>query len=232
MLEHGMNDDRVLRVLEEIRDLQRQNVANYQEALRNQQESIQLQQAALRRVRTILGFAAAALILAATGLGMALAVKITALPIGALALLVLLVVAVLLLYSIWILVVSASFWVVRVDNLSYLFGSVFDAARWPIDVFRGVLRIVFVAPVSALKLRVSCDTRPPDSSTPACRSISCSMARATLRKELMFFSSQRVPNSFWPLGRTDTLASTRKEPSCILPSQMPSQTTRLCRARA
>jgi ABC-2 type transport system permease protein len=61
--------------------------------------------------------------------------------------LVLLVVAVLLLYSIWILVISASFWVVRVDNLSYLFGSIFDAARWPIDVFKGVfggaLRIVF-----------------------------------------------------------------------------------------
>ena len=55
----------------------------------------------------------------------------------------LLVVAVLLLYSIWILVVSASFWVVRVDNLSYLFGSIFDAGRWPIEVFRGMLRFVF-----------------------------------------------------------------------------------------
>jgi ABC-2 type transport system permease protein len=42
------------------------------------------------------------------------------------------------LYSIWILVVSASFWVVKVDNLSYLFGSLFDAGRWPIDVFGGV----------------------------------------------------------------------------------------------
>jgi ABC-2 type transport system permease protein len=48
----------------------------------------------------------------------------------------LLVVAVLLLYSIWILVVSAAFWVVRMDNLSYLFGSIFDAARWPIDAFK------------------------------------------------------------------------------------------------
>jgi ABC-2 type transport system permease protein len=56
---------------------------------------------------------------------------------------VLLVVAVLLLYSIWILVVSASFWVVRVDNLSYLFQSIFDAGRWPIDVFKGVLRFLF-----------------------------------------------------------------------------------------
>jgi ABC-2 type transport system permease protein len=58
--------------------------------------------------------------------------------------LVLLVVAVMLLYSIWILVVSASFWVVRMDNLSYLFGSIFDAARWPIDAFKSqVLRNVF-----------------------------------------------------------------------------------------
>jgi ABC-2 type transport system permease protein len=51
----------------------------------------------------------------------------------------LLVVAVLLLYSIWILVVSASFWVVRMDNLSYLFGSIFDAGRWPIDAFKSPL---------------------------------------------------------------------------------------------
>jgi len=61
--------------------------------------------------------------------------------------LVFFVLALLILYSIWILVVSAAFWVVKVDNLSYLFGSVFDAARWPIDVFngvfRGALRIVF-----------------------------------------------------------------------------------------
>jgi ABC-2 type transport system permease protein len=59
--------------------------------------------------------------------------------------LALLVMAVLLLYSIWILVVSASFWVVRVDNLSYLFGSIFDAGRWPISVFKGALRFIFTA---------------------------------------------------------------------------------------
>ena len=51
-----------------------------------------------------------------------------------------LVLATITLYSIWILVVSAAFWVVKVDNLSYLFGSLFDAGRWPIDVFRGVFR--------------------------------------------------------------------------------------------
>jgi ABC-2 type transport system permease protein len=57
--------------------------------------------------------------------------------------LALLVMAVLLLYSIWILVISASFWVVRVDNLSYLFGSLFDAGRWPLDLFGRALRLIF-----------------------------------------------------------------------------------------
>jgi ABC-2 type transport system permease protein len=48
-----------------------------------------------------------------------------------------------LLYAIAILVVSAAFWVVRLDNLIYLFNSVFDAGRWPSTVFRGGWRIVF-----------------------------------------------------------------------------------------
>jgi len=52
-------------------------------------------------------------------------------------------VGVLVLYALWILVVSAAFWVVKVDNLSYLFGSLFDAGRWPIAVFRGALWFVF-----------------------------------------------------------------------------------------
>jgi ABC-2 type transport system permease protein len=30
-----------------------------------------------------------------------------------------------------------------VDNLTNLFSSVFDAARWPVQIFRGVLRWVF-----------------------------------------------------------------------------------------
>jgi ABC-2 type transport system permease protein len=40
-------------------------------------------------------------------------------------------------------VVSGSFRVVTVDNLSYLFISIFDAGRWPIDVFKGALRLIF-----------------------------------------------------------------------------------------
>ncbi len=62
---------------------------------------------------------------------------------GILSALLLLVVASILLYSLWILTVSAAFFVVRVDNLTYLFSSVFDAARWPASVFRGALAFIF-----------------------------------------------------------------------------------------
>lgn len=64
-------------------------------------------------------------------------------PGAVLASLVLLVCAVLILYSIWILVISAAFYVVKIDNLSYLFLSIFDAARWPVTVFRGALQLFF-----------------------------------------------------------------------------------------
>jgi len=37
-----VNDDRAIRLLEEIRDLQRQHLENYKEGLRNQRESIEL----------------------------------------------------------------------------------------------------------------------------------------------------------------------------------------------
>ena len=57
--------------------------------------------------------------------------------------LVLLFAAVAVLYSIFILVACAAFWVVRLDNLTYLFGSIFDAARWPLQVFRGFWRFLF-----------------------------------------------------------------------------------------
>ncbi|HEX5752631.1 MAG TPA: ABC-2 family transporter protein [Archangium sp.] len=63
--------------------------------------------------------------------------------VGVLASLVLLGTSVLLLYSLWILTVSAAFYVVKVDNLTYFFTSIFDAARWPASVFRGLLAFVF-----------------------------------------------------------------------------------------
>jgi ABC-2 type transport system permease protein len=47
---------------------------------------------------------------------------------------------------------AAGFWVVRLDNLTYLLGAIFDVARWPVQVFRGVWRFVFtfVIPVAVM----------------------------------------------------------------------------------
>jgi ABC-2 type transport system permease protein len=49
----------------------------------------------------------------------------------------------LILYAIWILVVSLAFRVVKIDNMNYLFVSLFEAARWPSSVFRGALALFF-----------------------------------------------------------------------------------------
>ena len=51
------------------------------------------------------------------------------------------------------------------------------------------------------------------------------------RKLLRFLISQRVPSGS-PGRRTDTLASQRKLPSCMLPSQMPIHCTSACSALA
>ena len=55
-------------------------------------------------------------------------------------------------YALWIACAAASFWVVRLDNLTYLLGAVFDVARWPIQVFRGAWRVVFtfIIPVALM----------------------------------------------------------------------------------
>lgn len=62
------------------------------------------------------------------------------------------VVSVTLLYALWILSVSLAFHVVKVDNLTYAFGAVFDAARWPSSVFRGIVHVLFtfVVPLAVM----------------------------------------------------------------------------------
>jgi ABC-2 type transport system permease protein len=60
----------------------------------------------------------------------------------------------LVMYGLWVMMVSAAFWVVRLDNLPYLLSSVFDTARWPIDIFRGAWRFVFtyILPLAVMTL--------------------------------------------------------------------------------
>jgi ABC-2 type transport system permease protein len=62
---------------------------------------------------------------------------------AAFATLALLLAAVAILHSLWIMVVALAFVTVKVDNLSFLLGSVYDAARWPASVWRGALAWIF-----------------------------------------------------------------------------------------
>ncbi|MCB9555084.1 MAG: ABC-2 family transporter protein [Deltaproteobacteria bacterium] len=57
--------------------------------------------------------------------------------------LLLLFAAALILYAIWIMVLCLAFIAVKVDNLSFLFASIYDAARWPAGIYRGVVSFVF-----------------------------------------------------------------------------------------
>jgi hypothetical protein len=47
-------EEQVIKLLEEIRDLQKLHVENYKDALKNQQEAIQLQKGAVRRQKITL----------------------------------------------------------------------------------------------------------------------------------------------------------------------------------
>ena len=62
-----MTDERVIRLLEEVRDLQREHLERYKEALRNQAESIQLQrewsEVTKKRLRFVFALIAVLLVL-------------------------------------------------------------------------------------------------------------------------------------------------------------------------
>lgn len=60
--------------------------------------------------------------------------------------------SVVVLQALWMLSVCLAFYVVKVDNLTFLFGAIFDAARWPVSVFRGTLRVIFtfVVPLAVM----------------------------------------------------------------------------------
>jgi ABC-2 type transport system permease protein len=60
--------------------------------------------------------------------------------------------AVLVVYSLWTCIMICSFWAVKVDNLSFLFQSFLETARYPVTVYRGLLRLLltYVFPVAVI----------------------------------------------------------------------------------
>ncbi|MDF1563754.1 MAG: ABC-2 family transporter protein [Deltaproteobacteria bacterium] len=73
-------------------------------------------------------------------------------PLGVLTALGLLGAGLVAIYGLWIVVISTSFWFVRVDNLRFLLTAVLDAGRWPVSVYRGWVRVVLtvVIPVAVV----------------------------------------------------------------------------------
>ena len=69
--------------------------------------------------------------------------------------------------------------------------------------------------------RVSWTNVPPSVRVSLCRAISYSSARSTALNEFKFLISILVPRVSLPAGRTEILASQRKLPSSMLPSQTP-----------
>ncbi|HEU5100834.1 MAG TPA: ABC-2 family transporter protein, partial [Roseiflexaceae bacterium] len=55
-----------------------------------------------------------------------------------------------LLYTLWFVLMTFSFWLVQVDNLDTFFYSLFETARYPVVFFKGLLRalLTFVLPVA------------------------------------------------------------------------------------
>jgi ABC-2 type transport system permease protein len=50
--------------------------------------------------------------------------------------------ALLLIYSLWMLLMTTAFWVVRIEDLSFAFDSFFETTRFPISMYRRGLRFV------------------------------------------------------------------------------------------
>ncbi len=53
-------------------------------------------------------------------------------------------------YSLWLFMVTLAFWFIKVDNLTELFGAFYEAGRFPISVYRGWVRafLTFIIPIA------------------------------------------------------------------------------------
>lgn len=50
--------------------------------------------------------------------------------------------ALVIIYSLWMLLMTTAFWVIRMDDLSFLFNSFFQTSQFPITMYKGWLRMV------------------------------------------------------------------------------------------
>lgn len=57
-----------------------------------------------------------------------------------------------LIYALWMMLMTTSFWVIRIDDLSFIFDSFFETARFPVGMYRGWVRVVltYVLPAAVI----------------------------------------------------------------------------------
>jgi ABC-2 type transport system permease protein len=53
-------------------------------------------------------------------------------------------------YSLWLMMVSLAFWFVRLDNFTELFYGFYQAGRYPVTIYRGIVRafLTFIVPIA------------------------------------------------------------------------------------
>lgn len=63
---------------------------------------------------------------------------------------VMLLAATAIVYSVWLTMVSLAFWFVKLDNFTELFYGFYEAGRYPVTIYRGLIRslLTFVVPVA------------------------------------------------------------------------------------
>ncbi len=55
-----------------------------------------------------------------------------------------------MIYSIWLAMVSMAFWFVKIDNFTELFYAFYEAGRYPVTIYRGVVQalLTFIVPIA------------------------------------------------------------------------------------
>lgn len=56
----------------------------------------------------------------------------------------------IIVYSIWLVMVSLAFWFVKIDNITELFYAFYEAGRYPVTIYRGLVRILltYIVPIA------------------------------------------------------------------------------------
>ena len=64
--------------------------------------------------------------------------------------LVMLCLAILIIYSFFMLLATTAFWIIRAENIFQIFHSVFVAGRWPVGIYPSAMRVIltFIVPVA------------------------------------------------------------------------------------